>query len=134
LKQAILRHDTRQRAGPKGLGNVGVSIVTRSVYRDEKLVASHGARINRDTGQPGQGGDASGRRNSQSASHFFNRPPHSVLKGLGFTGLVSPLVQRPLRLKSTFRSESAHSHFQAEPQGILRPAKWEKINPHTRVY
>jgi hypothetical protein len=68
------------------------------VYRDEKLVASDGARINRDTGQPGQGGEASGRRNTQSASHFFNRPPHNVLKGLGFTGLVSPLNQRPIQM------------------------------------
>ena len=32
-----------------------VSIVTRSVYGDEQLASSHGARINRDTGQPGQG-------------------------------------------------------------------------------
>jgi hypothetical protein len=72
------------------------------VYCDEQLAASHGPRINRDTGQPGQGVDASGRRNTQSASHFFNRPPHSVLKGLGLTGLGSPLDQRPLLAKSTF--------------------------------
>jgi hypothetical protein len=70
------------------------------VYRHEKLAASHGARINRDTGQPGQGVEASGRRNTQSASHFFNRPPHSVLKGLGFTGLGSPWDQRPSRIES----------------------------------
>jgi hypothetical protein len=74
------------------------------VYRHEQLAASHGPRINRDAGQPGQGVKASGRRNTQSASHFFNRPPHSVLKGLGFTGLGSPLDQRPLRMKSNFHA------------------------------
>jgi hypothetical protein len=35
LRQAILRHDARQRASAESLGNVAVSIMTRSVYRDE---------------------------------------------------------------------------------------------------
>src|ERR1700722_8857801 len=100
--KAVRRHDTGQRTGFQGRHDKIVSIVTRSVYRGEELAASHGPRINRDTGQPGQGLDASGRRNTQSASHFFNRPPHRVLKGLGFTGLGSPLDQRPVRIKSTF--------------------------------
>ncbi len=101
-RQAIRRHDAGQCTGLQRGHHEVVSIVPRSVYRDEEFAANHGARINRDTGQPGQGGEASGRRNTQSASHFFNRPPHSVLKGLGFTGLEPPLDQRPLRIESTF--------------------------------
>ncbi len=121
LRHAILRHDARQRAGRESFGNVGVSVMTRSVYRDEELIVSHGARINRDTGQPCQWGDASVRRNSQRDSLLFNRPRLSVLKGLGFTGLVSPLVQRPLRIKSTFRSEGNDLYFHTKTHAKLRP-------------
>ncbi len=99
-RQALRRHDGRQCASVERRDDVVVSIVTRPVYRDEQFATSHGPRINRDTGHPGQAVETSGWRNSQSASHFFNRPPHSVLKGLGLTGLVSPLDQRPLHAKN----------------------------------
>jgi hypothetical protein len=62
-----------------------VSIVTRTVYGEEQFSGLNRARINRDAGQPGQGVEARGRRDTQTFSHLTNRPPHSVSNGLGFT-------------------------------------------------
>ena len=61
LGQAIPRHDAGRSAPVQSPGDKIVSIVTRSVYGDEQLAASNGARINRDTGQPGQGVEPRGR-------------------------------------------------------------------------
>ena len=62
------RATTAASAPLQSAGDKIVSIVTRSVYGDEQLAASHGARINRDTGQPGQGVEARGKRDTQRAA------------------------------------------------------------------
>jgi hypothetical protein len=62
-----------------------VSIVTRTVYGEEQFSGLNRARINRDAGQPGQGVETRGRRDTQSFSRLTNCPPHCVSNGLGFT-------------------------------------------------
>src|SRR5438309_9641625 len=73
----------------QGSGDEIVSIVPWPMNGDKQLTSAHRTRINRDAGQPRQGGEPRGNCDTQSLSNLLNRPPHSVLSGLVLTAVVS---------------------------------------------
>jgi hypothetical protein len=85
LRDAFARHHPGCRSERQSRSHMIVSIVTRTVYGEEQFSRLNRAGINRDAGQPGQGVEARGRRDTQSFSHLTNCPPHCVSNGLGFT-------------------------------------------------
>src|SRR5262249_44010180 len=82
LRELVLRHDCSHGSELQRARHVIVSIVTRSVDGHKQFSGTYRARINRHTGQPGQGVELCSRPRTQSASSLCNRPPHKFLKGL----------------------------------------------------
>ena len=94
---ALAGHDGGFRSRLQSSRHEIVSIVSRAADSDKQLPSAHRARINRDAGQPRQGGEPRGNCDTQRVSNLLNRPPHIVLSGFVLTALpVSFPIHSPL--------------------------------------